>query len=58
MIIYCPKCKQPFKEGDEVQGTFRAFWHELGSKVHFSISKPHEYVPGTLSHVKCEGDED
>lgn len=57
MTKLCRKCHLPFKENHEVQGMFKAFWHELGSKIHFSISKPHEYVAETLEHVDCDNPE-
>lgn len=53
MIVTCTKCGKFLKEGQEVEGVFRAFYHELGSKVHYAITKPHDYVPNTLCHVDC-----
>lgn len=57
MMILCQKCRQPLREDDEITFTGRAFYHELGSKVSYSITKPHDADPDTFAHVDCfEGD--
>lgn len=53
MIVYCGNCGGKLREGEEVKGTFHAYYHELGSKVHWSITKPHDYDTGTLCHSDC-----
>lgn len=58
MLIRCGKCDQPLREGQEVYGRFAAYYHELVSKVTFSVTKPHEIYADTLEHVRCEGDDD
>jgi len=32
-----------------------AYWHELGSRVHYSLSKPHEVQKESLCHSECGG---
>ena len=54
MIVLCNICGLPFKEEEEVRGCVDAFWHELGSRVHFSITNPHNVIRGSLRHVLCE----
>ena len=58
MIISCNICHLPFKENDEVRGLMDAYWHELGSRVHFSLSKPHNVLRDSLRHRSCEESED
>lgn len=53
MIIRCRACGHRIADGDEVRGTFRAFLHELGSTVLYSITKPHEVEKDSLEHVNC-----
>ena len=53
MIIDCWICHKPFKEGEEIVFTGYAYWHELGSKVAYSISKPHEVAKDTIHHSDC-----
>lgn len=57
MTINCYICHKPFREEDEVVFTGLAYWHELASRVHYSISKPHEVFKSTMHHMKCEDNE-
>ena len=54
MIISCNICHLPFKEGEEVRGLMDSYWHELGSRVHFSLSKSHNVIRNSLYHVDCD----
>jgi hypothetical protein len=58
MTINCGKCGERLREGQEIRGLFVAYYHELRSKVIFSITKPHHYEGGSLEHVNCSGDEE
>lgn len=49
----CNLCNRPFKEDDEVMYVAFSYWHELGSKVNYSISKPHEVDQHSFQHVTC-----
>ena len=54
MILYCNICKASLKEKEEVRLTADAYWHELGSKIVFSISQPHNVDVTSLRHVDCD----
>jgi hypothetical protein len=54
MIIACSVCNKPFREDEEVRYTADSFWHELGSRIHFSVSKPHNVIRDSLRHSACE----
>lgn len=53
MIIHCAECGDILKEGEEIEGVFRAYYHDIPSKVHFSVSNPHDYLKETICHVRC-----
>lgn len=53
MVRRCPNCDQPFKEGQEVKGTFFAYWHEIPSRRAVATTRPHECIPETLEHRNC-----
>jgi hypothetical protein len=53
MTIKCGKCGLVLTEGQEVKATMRAYYHELPSKVTFSLSQPHDVEAGSLVHVEC-----
>lgn len=53
MVRRCPNCDQPFKEGQEVKGTFFAYWHVIPSKTAVATTRPHECIPETLEHRNC-----
>lgn len=58
MTIHCYICGKAFREDDEVVFTGLAYWHELASRVHYSISKPHEVFKTTMHHNDCEASND
>ena len=58
MTLHCSICGKHFREEDEIRGEMDAFWHQLGSRVHFSVTKPHNVVAATLRHIACEESED
>lgn len=53
MMILCQKCDRPLREGQEIKFTGRAFYRELGSKVTYAITTPHDADPDTFAHVDC-----
>jgi hypothetical protein len=53
MIINCIKCNRPIKTGDEIKYTAVSFYKELGSKVAYSVSTPHEADQETFRHIQC-----
>lgn len=53
MMLRCRKCERVFRENDEVKAVMSAFWHELASRVNFSVTKPHDVDSETLEHVDC-----
>lgn len=53
MTVYCYLCQQPFRDGSEVAFTGLAYWHELKSKVAYSITQPHEVYADTMHHTDC-----
>jgi hypothetical protein len=53
MTVNCYICHQPFKEDEEIVGVMVAYWHELPSRVNFSITKPHHAYRDTLHHLEC-----
>jgi hypothetical protein len=57
MIKQCIICGKSFKEDDEVRVTVDALWHELGSKIHYSITRPHHLLSNTLRHTECAENE-
>lgn len=57
MIRTCYICHKMFKEDDEIRAEMDAYWHELASKVNFSISRPHNVVAASLRHLSCENSE-
>jgi hypothetical protein len=54
MQLYCHICRHILKEGEEVMFTGMSYWHELGSKVTYSISTPHHVLKDSLRHSDCE----
>lgn len=60
MNLRCPDCDQWFREGQEIVGTFYAYWHSIPSKRVAATTHPHEAIPETFSHRNCQeanGDE-
>lgn len=55
MQILCCECGEELKEGDEVEGLFKAYYKALASKVHYAVSEPHDFIAETMAHVKCPG---
>lgn len=53
MTLNCADCGKRLKDGDLIEGIFRAYYHEIPSKVFFSITKPHDYLKETVMHVDC-----
>lgn len=53
MIIYCIKCELPIKNDEEVKFTAVAFFKQLGSRVAFSVTTPHEAEKESFRHVQC-----
>lgn len=53
MTIRCAQCDQPLKEGQEVEGLFAAYFHEIPSTQAYAITKPHEILVDTLAHRDC-----
>jgi len=58
MTIVCFKCNNRIKTDEEVQFTARAYFKEIGSRVNYCISTPHEVIKDTLRHVNCRNEED
>lgn len=55
----CYICGEYFKQGELVEITVIAPWHEIKSTVAYSIGQPIDTYPDTLRHNKCsEGDND
>lgn len=53
MRIHCAICSKPFREEDEIRAEMDCYWHELGSRVHYSVTKPHNVMQSTMRHVSC-----
>ncbi len=53
MTLKCIQCEKVIKEGEEIEGIFRAFYHAIPSEIHFSITKPHDYLKETIIHTDC-----
>jgi hypothetical protein len=53
MQLHCNLCHHEFRDGEEVMFIGYSYWHELKSKVNYSISKPHEVDQDSFAHVTC-----
>lgn len=58
MKVNCPKCDQPFKDGQEIKGVFLAYFHDIPSKRVVSTTTPHDFIAETMEHVSCREVED
>lgn len=54
MQIYCNLCHHVIIEEEEVRFTANAYWHELGSKTIYSVSRPHHVDKDSIRHADCE----
>ena len=58
MNLACHLCRHYFKEEDEVMYIATSYWHELGSKVNFCVSKPHDVDQKSFVHVNCNQEQE
>lgn len=56
MTKACYICNRDIKDGELVELTVIAYFHELKSKVAYSIGKPVDAYADTLRHHDCNED--
>lgn len=49
----CPNCDQLLKEGQEIKGTFYAYFHAVPSRRVISTTRPHDFIAESLQHANC-----